>query len=72
MSIGEIIFLTVVVGAFVFFMVVLAWGDYRVQQTARRTRDRDQKEMAAPSVVGPARKPARWPQEPDDRLQHAA
>jgi hypothetical protein len=69
MSIGEIIFLTLVVGAFVFFMVVLAWGDYHVQQTARRTRDRDQKETAPPpSVVGPAR----WPQEPVDRLQHAA
>jgi hypothetical protein len=69
MSMGEVIFLTVVISAFVFFMVVLAWGDYRVQQTARRTRDRDQKETApAPSVVGPAR----WPQGPDDRLQHSA
>jgi hypothetical protein len=73
MSIGQIIALTALIGASVLFAVVLAWGDYCAQQTARRTRDRDQKETApAPSVVGLARKPARWPQGPDHRLQHVA
>ena len=73
MSIGQIIVLTAVIAAFVLFAVVLAWGDYRAQQTARRTRDRDQNETApAPSLVSPAPKPARWPQGSDDRLQHVA
>jgi hypothetical protein len=73
MSIGQIIVLAAAIGAFVLFAVVLALGDYRAQQTARRTRDRDQKETArAPSTVSPAPKPARWPQGPDDRLQHVA
>jgi hypothetical protein len=73
MSIGQIIVLTAVIGAFVVFAVVLAWGDYRAQQLARRLRDRDQKQtVPTPSVVGSAPKPARWPQGADDRLQHVA
>ena len=73
MSIGQIIVLAAAIGAFVLFAVVLALGDYRAQQTARRTRDRDQKETTrAPSAVNPAPKPARWPQGLDDRLQHVA
>ena len=73
MSIGQIVVLTAVVGAFVLFAIMLAWGDYRAQQLARRIRDRDQKQTApAPSVVRPALKPARWPQGPHDRLQHVA
>jgi hypothetical protein len=66
MSIGEIIFLTAVVGAFVFFMVVLAWGDYRVQQ-AMALKKEDKSAAAAPRTAK-----ARWPQPSDDRLQHAA
>ena len=46
MSMGQIIVLTAVIGAFVLFAVVLAWGDYRAQQIAGRIRDRDQKETA--------------------------
>ena len=56
MSIGQIIVLTAVIGAFVLFAVVLAWGDYRAQQLARRTRDRDQKQ----TVPTPVSEPARW------------
>jgi hypothetical protein len=66
MSIGEIIFLTAVVGAFVFFMVVLAWGDYRVQQ-AMALKKEDKSAAAAPQTAK-----ARWPLPSDDRLQHAA
>jgi hypothetical protein len=50
------------------FAVVLAWGDYRAQQLARRIRDRDQKQ----TVPTPVSEPARWPQGADDRLQHVA
>jgi hypothetical protein len=79
MSIGQIIVLTAVIGAFVLLGVVLAWGEYHAQQTVRRTRDRDQKQtVPTPSglntqksaVVRPV--PARWPQGADDRLQHIA
>ena len=81
MSIGQIIVLTAVIGAFVLFAVVLAWGDYRAQQVARRIRDRDQRQtVPTPSdlnthksaVVRPVPEPARWPQRADDRLQHVA
>jgi hypothetical protein len=78
MSIGQIIVLAAIVGAFVLFAAVLAWGDYRSQQLARRIRDRDRKEAAAATlkqagksaagVSGTAQ--ARWPQPSDDRLQH--
>jgi hypothetical protein len=80
MSIGQIIVLSAVIGAFVVFAVVLAWGDYRAQQLARRIRDRDQKQTvptpsglnAQSAVVRPVPEPARWPQGADDRLQHVA
>jgi hypothetical protein len=81
MSIGQIIVLTAVIGAFVVFAVVLAWGDYRAQELARRIRDRGQKQtVPTPSglntqksaVVRPVPEPARWPQGADDRLQHVA
>jgi len=32
MSIGQIVVLAVIVGAFVVFAAVLGWGDYRTQQ----------------------------------------
>jgi TRAP-type uncharacterized transport system fused permease subunit len=80
MSIGQIIVLTAVVGAFVLFAAVLAWGDYRAQQLACRIRDRDRKEAAmdalkqtgksAAAASGTAQ--ARWPQRSNDRLQHVA
>ena len=80
MSIGQIIVLAAIVGAFVLFAAVLAWGDYRAQQSARRIRDQDRKEAAmaalkqtgksAAGVSGTAQ--ARWPQRSDDRLQHSA
>jgi len=82
MSIGQIIVLAVIVGAFVLFAAVLAWGDYRAQEPARRIRHRDRKDaaMAATAMAlkkagksaavasGTAR--ARWPQPSDNRLQH--
>ena len=46
MSIGQIIVLAVIVGAFVLFAAVLAWGDYRAQEPARRIRHRDRKDAA--------------------------
>jgi hypothetical protein len=77
MSIGQIIGSTAVIGAFVVFAIVLAWGDYRAQQLTRRIRDRDQKQTAGPntqksSVVRPVPEPARWPRGADDRVQHIA
>jgi hypothetical protein len=66
---------------FVVFAVVLAWGDYRAQQLARRIRDQEQKQtVPTPSglntqksaAVSPVPEPARWPQGSDDRLQHVA
>ena len=83
MSIGQIIVLAAIVGAFVLFAAVLAWGDYRAQELARSIRDRDhgkETAMAASSMAlkkagksaavasGTAR--ARWPQPSDNRLQH--
>ena len=82
MSIDQIVPLAVIVGAFVLFAAVLAWGDYRAQELARRIRDRERKEttMAASAMAlkkvdksaaaasGTAQ--ARWPQPSDDRLQH--
>jgi hypothetical protein len=78
MSIGQIIVLAAIVGAFVLFAAVLAWGDYRSQQSVRCLRDRDRKEAVAAAlkqtgksaagVSGTAQ--ARWPQPSDDRLQH--
>jgi len=80
MSIGQIIVLAVIVGAFVLFAAVLAWGDYRAQEPARRIRHRDRKDaaMAAAmalkkadkSAVASGTAQARWPQPSDDRLQH--
>lgn len=80
MSIGQIVVLSAVVGAFVLFAAVLAWGDYRAQTLARRIGDRDRKEaaMAALKQTGKsaaaasATAQARWPQQFDDRLQHVA
>jgi hypothetical protein len=77
MSIGQIIVLTAVVGAFVLF-------DYRAQQLARRIRDQDRKEAAIATSAMASKKTdksaaaasgtaqARWPQRSDDRLQHVA
>jgi TRAP-type uncharacterized transport system fused permease subunit len=83
MSIGQIIVLAAIVGAFVLFAAVLAWVDYRAQQLVHRIRDQDWKEAAltaamalqkddesAAAASGTAK--ARWPQPSDDRLQHVA
>jgi hypothetical protein len=82
MSMGQIIVLTAIIGAFVLFAAVLAWGDYRAQ--ARRVRDRDRKEAGLAATSMASKKTdksaaaasrtaqARWPQRPDDRLQHVA
>jgi len=84
MSIGQIIVLAAIVGAFALFTVVLGWIDYRGQQRVPRIRDRGRKEAAlnvsavalkkddksAATASGTAE--ARWPQPSDDRLQHAA
>ena len=81
MSIGQIIVLTAVVGAFVLFAAVLGWGDYRAQQFTRRIPDRDRKDAAAPkasqkadhgAAAAPATAQARWPQPSNDRLRHVA
>jgi Kef-type K+ transport system membrane component KefB len=84
MSIGQIIVLAVIVGAFVVFAAALGWGDYRTQQLTRRIRDRDRKEgaMAASAMAlmkvsnsvaaASGTSQARWPQPPSDRLRHVA
>jgi hypothetical protein len=79
MSIGQIIVLTAVVGAFVLFAAVLGWGDYYAQQQVRRIRNRDRKEaaLAAPAMKKAAKAAvaasrtaqARWPQ-PTDEAHH--
>ena len=83
MSIGQIIVLTAVVGAFVLFAAVLGWGDYYARQQVqqvRRIRDRDRKEaaLAAPAmkkaaegaVAASRTAQARWPQPTDDEVHH--
>ena len=83
MSIGQIIVLAAIVGAFVLFAAVLAWGDYRAQELARRIRDRDHRKETAMAASAMALKKAeksaaaasrtaqaRWPQPSDVRLQH--
>ena len=84
MSIGQIIVLAVIVGAFVVFAAALGWGDYRTQQLTRRIRDRDRKEgaMAASAMAlmkvsksvaaASGTSQARWPQPPSGRLRHVA
>ena len=46
LSIGQVVVLTAVGGAFVLFAAVLDWGDYYAQQQVRRIRDRDRKDAA--------------------------
>jgi hypothetical protein len=73
MSIGQIIVLAAIVGAFVVFAGVLGWGDYRAQQAARRIRDQNRKEAApAAAAHGAATAQARWPQPSNDRLRRVA
>jgi len=84
MSIGQIIVLAVIVGAFVVFAAALGWGDYRTQQLTRRIRDRDRKEGAMAASAMALMKvsksvaaasgifQARWPQPPSDRSRHVA
>jgi hypothetical protein len=80
MSIGQIVVLAAIVGAFVLFAAVLAWGDYRAQQLARRICDRNRKEAAMVALkqsdksaaTGSGIAEARWPPPSDDRLQHVA
>jgi hypothetical protein len=76
MSIGQIVVLTVVVGAFVVFAAVLGWGDYRAQQLARGVRIRKQAtppaERSHGAATASATAQARWPQPSNDRLQRVA
>jgi len=80
MSIGQIMVLAAIVGAFVVFAAVLGWGDFRAQQPARQIRDRDRKgvALAASATVLKTEKSAfgtaqaRWPQSVGDRLQGVA
>ena len=64
MSIGQIVILAAIVGAFVLFAAVLAWEDYRIQQAMAFKKD----DKSAAAASGTAK--ARWPS--DDRLQHVA
>jgi len=66
MSIGQIVILAAIVGAFVLFAAVLAWEDYRIQLPMALKKD----DKSAASALGTAK--ARWPQPSDDRLQHVA
>ena len=66
MSIGQIVVLAAIVGAFVLFAAVLAWEDYRIQQAMALKKD----DKSAASALGTTK--ARWPQPSDDRLQHVA
>ena len=66
MSIGQIVILAAIVGAFVLFAAVLAWEDYRIQQAMALKKD----DKSAASALGTAK--ARWPQPSDDRMQHVA
>ena len=66
MSIGQIVVLAAIVGAFVLFAVVLAWKDYRTPQAMALKKD----DKSAAAASGTAE--ARWPQPSDDRLQHVA
>ena len=82
MSIGQIIVLAAVVGAFVLFAAVLGWGDYYAQQQARRIRDRDRKDAAIAASAMVLKKAAEgavaasrtaqapWPQPTDDEAHH--
>ena len=76
MSIGQMIVLAAVIGAFVLFAVVLAWGDYRAQQLAGRIRESDREDAAAATAsktkTSAIPVTARWPQRSDDRLQDVA
>lgn len=80
MSIGQIIVLAAIVGAFVLFAVALGWGDYRAQRLARRIRERDRRDAALAARVTAVKQEgeragaaqARWPKPSDDRLKHVA
>jgi hypothetical protein len=51
MSIGQVIVLAAIVGAFVLFAVTLAWGDYRTQRLVRRIGERDRGDAALPAAA---------------------
>lgn len=79
MSIGQIIVLAAIVGAFVLFAVTLAWGDYRAQRLVRRIRERDGGDAALPAAATAKRKDdragaaqAQWPKPSDDRFKNVA
>ncbi len=79
MSIGQIIVLIAIVGAFVVFAVALAWGDYSAQGLARRIRERDRQDAARAGSATAEKEDeragaaqARWPKVADDRLKHVA
>ena len=80
MSIGQIVVLAVIVGAFVVFAAVLGWGDYRTSHPRSRRPERGAMAASAMALLkvskcvatasGTAQ--ARWPQPPSDRLRHVA
>lgn len=79
MSMGQIIVLIAIIGAFVVFAAVLAWGDYHGRSLARRIRERDRRDaaLAATATVGKegekaAAAQAQWPKVSDDRMKHVA
>ncbi len=55
MSIGQVIVLAAIVGAFVLFAVTLAWGDYHTQRMVRRIRERD-RGISTPDLGTPDRR----------------
>jgi hypothetical protein len=74
MSIGQIIILAAIVGAFALFAAVLGWVDYRAQQSVPRIRDREPKEAVPTASVMALKKDDKSAaaQPSDDRLQHVA
>ncbi len=79
MSIGQVIVLAAIVGAFVLFAVTLAWGDYHTQRMVRRIRERDRGDAALPAAAAAKRKDdragaaqAQWPKPSADRLKDVA
>ena len=78
MSIGQVIVLAAIVGAFVLFAVTLGWGDYRAQQLARRIGETDRRDGALAANATAVKQEsagaaqAQWPKAPNDHLKHAA
>jgi len=72
MSIGQIVVLAVIVGAFVVFAAVLGWGDYRTQQLTMAASAMALLKVSKCVATASGTAQARWPQPPFDRLRHVA